>query len=139
MKSSVYIPQRQLDNLERTGNRIAAELNRGRQRTLLKAARKVRKRIRQKAPRGPKAKPAKKRLKNAAYAKVLPATMTRPAVAFAGVRPRRAPHAHLVEYGHGGPHPAPPHPFMRPAWDSIKDEVKRDINGDVKQTVEGSV
>lgn len=25
--------------------------------------------------------------------------------------------AHLVEYGHGGPHPAPPHPFMRPAWD----------------------
>lgn len=26
--------------------------------------------------------------------------------------------AHLVEYGHGGPHPAPPHPFMRPAWDS---------------------
>ena len=22
--------------------------------------------------------------------------------------------AHLVEYGHGGPHPAPPHPFFRP-------------------------
>lgn len=23
--------------------------------------------------------------------------------------------AHLVEYGHGGPKPAPPHPFFRPA------------------------
>lgn len=25
--------------------------------------------------------------------------------------------AHLVEYGHGGPHPAPAYPFMRPAFD----------------------
>lgn len=24
-------------------------------------------------------------------------------------------YAGWVEYGHGGPHPAPPHPFMRPA------------------------
>lgn len=28
--------------------------------------------------------------------------------------------AHLVEYGHGGPHPAPAYPFMRPAWQSTK-------------------
>lgn len=28
-----------------------------------------------------------------------------------------APHAHLVEYGHGGPAPAPPHPFIRPSFD----------------------
>jgi HK97 gp10 family phage protein len=27
----------------------------------------------------------------------------------------RAPHSHLVEFGHGGPKPAPPHPFLRPA------------------------
>ena len=26
-----------------------------------------------------------------------------------------ARHAHLVEDGHGGPHPAPPHPFWEPA------------------------
>lgn len=26
-----------------------------------------------------------------------------------------APHAHLVEFGHGGPRPAPPHPFLQPA------------------------
>lgn len=28
-----------------------------------------------------------------------------------------------VEYGHGGPHPAPPHPFIRPAYDAKKDEA----------------
>lgn len=27
----------------------------------------------------------------------------------------KAHHAHLVEGGHGGPHPAPPHPFWEPA------------------------
>ncbi len=31
--------------------------------------------------------------------------------------------AHLVERGHGGPHPAPPHPFARPAWDEHKSRV----------------
>jgi len=35
---------------------------------------------------------------------------------------KTAPHAHLVEHGHGGPHPAPPHPFLRPAFDEAKDE-----------------
>lgn len=28
-----------------------------------------------------------------------------------------APHAHLVEYGHGGSKPAPAHPFLRTALD----------------------
>ncbi len=32
-----------------------------------------------------------------------------------GVNYKIAPHAHLVEFGHAGPHPAPPHPYMRPA------------------------
>lgn len=26
-------------------------------------------------------------------------------------------YAHLAELGHGGPHPAPAHPYIRPAWD----------------------
>lgn len=34
-----------------------------------------------------------------------------------------APHAHLVEYGHGGPAPAPPHPFVRLAYDRKGDEA----------------
>ena len=28
-----------------------------------------------------------------------------------------------VEFGHGGPHPAPPHPFVRPAFDVRADEA----------------
>ena len=28
-----------------------------------------------------------------------------------------------VEYGHGGPRPAPPHPYIRPAFDLKKDEA----------------
>ena len=28
-----------------------------------------------------------------------------------------------VEYGHGGPHPADPHPFIRPAFDLKKDDA----------------
>lgn len=34
-----------------------------------------------------------------------------------------APHAHLVEFGHGGPAPAPPHPFVRPAFDRKEGEA----------------
>lgn len=34
-----------------------------------------------------------------------------------------APYAQPVEFGHGGPHPAPPHPFVRPAFDVRADEA----------------
>lgn len=30
---------------------------------------------------------------------------------------------HLVEFGHGGIHPAPPHPFARPAFEESKSEM----------------
>lgn len=33
----------------------------------------------------------------------------------AGVDRKKAPHAGLVEFGHGGPKPAPAYPYMRPA------------------------
>lgn len=35
-------------------------------------------------------------------------------------------HGHLVEFGHGGPNPAPAHPFMRPAYDQTKGMVTQD-------------
>ena len=101
---------------------------------LLTQARLVRDRIREKAPRGPTGN-----LKAAAYASALPEKVTAPAVAFAGIRPRKAPHAHLVEFGHGGPHPAPPHPFVRPAWDEMKERVKQDIKEGLKRIIEGAV
>ena len=34
-----------------------------------------------------------------------------------------AKYASPVEFGHGGPHPAPPHPFIRPAFDGGVDEA----------------
>jgi HK97 gp10 family phage protein len=37
----------------------------------------------------------------------------------------------FVEYGHGGPHPAPPHPFIRPAYDLKSDEAWNTIKQDV--------
>jgi len=33
----------------------------------------------------------------------------------------KVPHADWVEHGHGGPHPAPPHPYANPAFDATKD------------------
>ena len=34
-----------------------------------------------------------------------------------------AEYANPVEFGHGGPHPAPPHPFVRPAFEAKADEA----------------
>jgi len=123
-----------LDQLERQGNKLIKEVTSEETKLLLKQARLIRDRIKQKAPVGPTGN-----LKKATYAKALPKTMTSPAVAFAGIRPRRAPHARLVEYGHGGPHPAPPHPFFRPAVDEVKETVKRNIQVGLGKAVKGAV
>ena len=34
-----------------------------------------------------------------------------------------AEYTNPVEFGHGGPHPAPPHPFVRPAFDARQEEA----------------
>jgi len=64
MKTNIYIPERQLQEMERACNKIVTNLNREKTKVLLTAARKVRKRIKEKAPRGPTGN-----LKKAAYAK----------------------------------------------------------------------
>ncbi len=38
-----------------------------------------------------------------------------------------APYAQPVEFGHGGPHPAPPHPFVRPAFDAKAEEAYEEM------------
>ena len=38
-------------------------------------------------------------------------------------RKEKAYYATPVEYGHGGPAPAPAHPFIRPAYDTRQDEA----------------
>lgn len=40
-----------------------------------------------------------------------------------GVIGKGAPYAHFVEYGHGGPRPAPPHPFITPAYEATKGQA----------------
>jgi HK97 gp10 family phage protein len=40
--------------------------------------------------------------------------------------------AHLVEFGHGGPHPAKEHPFMRPAFEENKPGLIKGIEDAVK-------
>lgn len=48
----------------------------------------------------------------------------------------KARHAHLVEYGHGGPHPAPAYPFFRPAFETKADEAQGNIQTEMRQGVE---
>jgi HK97 gp10 family phage protein len=89
-------------------------------------------RFRAAAPLGPTG-----RLKASAYSNLAP----QKTAAFAGIRQgkSKAPHAHLVEFGHGGPHPAPAHPFMRPVWDTSKREVLEGIKEGIKEKIEGAI
>lgn len=41
-----------------------------------------------------------------------------------------------VEFGHGGPHPAGAHPYMRPAYDAKKDEAYIKIREALQQAIE---
>lgn len=47
-----------------------------------------------------------------------------------------APHAHLVELGHGGKHPAGPHPFLRTGFDAAKGGAENAVGNVVKQRLE---
>jgi HK97 gp10 family phage protein len=49
-----------------------------------------------------------------------------------GIDLKKAPHAHLVEFGHAGPNPAPAHPFLRPAADSCRPLVKQIIENNLR-------
>ncbi len=45
------------------------------------------------------------------------------------------PIAHLVEEGHGGPSPAPAHPYMRPAFEAKKGEAVEIIKATLKEAL----
>jgi len=137
MADSIYLTG--LDQLEASTNKILKDLTSDKTKLLLTNAQLVRDRIKEKAPLGPSTDKKPGSLKAAAYAAALPETTTRQTVAFAGIRPRKAPHAHLVEFGHGGPHPAPPHPFVRPSWDELHDTVRNNIAEGLGKTIEGAV
>ena len=45
-------------------------------------------------------------------------------------------YAAFVEFGHGGPHgPAAPHPFLRPAYDTTKDQAYAIIRARLEQEI----
>lgn len=123
-----------LDQLDRKLNKILKEVTSERTKILLDEAKTIKAALRERAPAGPTGN-----LKAAAYAAALPEKVDSPAVAFAGIRPRKAPHAHLVEYGHGGAHPAPPHPFIRLTIDEMLPQARRNIEEKLKKVIEGAV
>ena len=47
-----------------------------------------------------------------------------------------APHAHLVEHGHGGPHAAPAHPFLEPAAEATADEVTETVMAELMRMLD---
>lgn len=46
------------------------------------------------------------------------------------------PYAPPVEYGHGGPVPAPAHPFIRPAYDTRSDEAYEIIRDGLRDAID---
>ena len=48
------------------------------------------------------------------------------------------PVAYYVEYGHGGPHPAPAHPYMQPTADAHADEVLEAIMDTIDNYLAGA-
>ena len=49
-----------------------------------------------------------------------------------GVIREKAPHAHLVEFGHKGPKPAKEHPTMRPAFEDERPKLIKGLTEAVK-------
>ncbi len=56
--------------------------------------------------------------------------------AFAAVEYKKAPHAYLVEYG---TRHSQAKPYFRPSWDTKKDEVKKQIEEDLRKLLEGGL
>lgn len=47
-----------------------------------------------------------------------------------------AEYGNPVEFGHGGPHPAPPHPFVRPSFEASVDEAYAKMKEQLKQALD---
>lgn len=47
-----------------------------------------------------------------------------------------AEYGNPLEFGHGGPHPAPPHPFVRPAFDARVNEAYEIVKEQLRQALD---
>jgi len=135
MKPSIYL--KGIDELERKCNNILKELSKEKRLIVLSAVRYIRDGIKENIKSQFKVRSGN--LLKSPYAVAYPEKTDSPVIGFAGVRPRRAPHAHLLEYGHGGPHPAGPHEFVRPAIDDRKGRALDMVEAKLKKTIEGAV
>jgi len=45
-------------------------------------------------------------------------------------------YAHLVELGHGGPHPATPHPFLVPSYQRSKNAAVQAVSESIQKTID---
>jgi HK97 gp10 family phage protein len=134
MPSGFYITEKSIKELERRCDRLIGELHKEEKDILLDAAQYIRDGIKQNI-----ARQFKKRTGNLArspYAIAYPPTMTKMAVAFAGIRPRKAPHAHLLENGTVN---MAPHPFVRPAIDEREGPAVDMIQARLGKTIEGAL
>jgi hypothetical protein len=134
-KPIIYL--RGIEELEKNCNQLIKDVTEGTKEILHKEALFVKGKIKEEIAAQFKVKTGK--LKSAPYATVYPETTSWPAHAFVGVRPKRAPHAHLLTGGHGGPHPAKAYPFVTQAWDKCQWQVLEHIEGGLKNAIEGKV
>ena len=130
----VQIYLRGIDEFERQTNKLIKEVSEGETKILLTAAQKVKARIKQEIQSQFKRHTGN--LEGSPYAVAYPAKIGSGAVAFVGIRPRKAPHAHLLEFGHGGPHPAPAHSFMRKGFDQKKSEAAAAIRDKAAERIQ---
>jgi HK97 gp10 family phage protein len=137
MPAGVQFYLKGIDELERNANQLIKEVTEEKTKILLRAANKVKGRIKQNIQSQFKRHTGN--LEGSPYATAYPEKVGSSAVAFAGIRPRKAPHGHLVEFGHGGPQPAPPHPFVSKSWNEMREEVRNDIASDLGKTIEKAV
>ena len=108
-----------LPELEKKFGKLIAIIDKNEtEQELLKSAEMLRDDIKRRAPLGPTGN-----LRRGIVAKLFRRKIIRNPAAFVAVDYSIAPHAHLVEYGHGGPHPAPAHPFFRPALDALTNKI----------------
>jgi len=132
MKPSIYL--KGIDELERKTNQILKEVSKEKRQILVNAARYIRDGIKQNI----KSQFDKKtgNLLGSPYAVAYPETTRSMAMAFAGIRPRKAPHAHLHEYGTVN---MPARPFVRLAIDERKGPALDMIKVGLGKTIEGAI
>jgi hypothetical protein len=145
MPSGFYITEKSIKELERVCNQAVKYMDAGKTKLLLEQANLVKEGIKKTAAAQQKGS-VNHSAQKAAYAAVRPSTTAYPTTAYAGIRPKKMPHAHLVEEGHDikrvkkGPvvgH-VEAHSFVQKTWDEMKPGIRQDIEVKTGQLVDSA-